>query len=334
VKPLFTPRWPWRNPHFQSVLPSVLPRFWLRRRAAAMLDASRELVLDCGDGVRLQAWHARPEQPLMGSAILLHGWEGSADSYYVVAMATRLFEAGVEVVRLNLRDHGDTHHLNEGIFHSCRLPEAVGAVAALAPRLCAPPWLVGFSLGGNFMLRVAASTDARVPRLNSVVAVSPVLHPDSAMVAMEQGWQVYQSYFVRKWSRSLRRKRELWRSVAVDESFFDLGDLRRMTAAMVKRHTDFPDIQAYLDGYAVTGERLASLRAPATIVIAEDDPIIPVADVARLAASPLLRVVTVPHGGHMGFMPNPWSESWVIRFVMEELGLTAAQDLREAGPAT
>src|SRR5690606_28947182 len=99
------------------------------------------------------------------------------------------------------------------------------------------PWLVGFSLGGNFMLRIAASGDARLPPLARVVAISPVLHPDRAMLAMERGWQVYQRYFVRKWSRSLRRKRELWPQTSVDEAFFALRELRGMTAAMVARHT-------------------------------------------------------------------------------------------------
>ena len=319
----FEPRWPWGNPHFQSILPGLLPRWRLRRRAAAMLAAGQERILDCGDGVRLQALHSRPPGELRGSAILLHGWEGSANAYYVVSLAARLFAAGVEVVRLNLRDHGDTHHLNEDIFHSCRLPEAVGAVAALAPLLSVPPWLVGFSLGGNFMLRVAASDDARVPPLAGVVAVSPVLHPDSALVAMEQGLPVYHGYFVRKWSRSLRRKRNLWPNTRVDESFFRLRDLRRMTAVLVERHTEFPDIGAYLDGYAVTGERLATLRVPATLLAALDDPIIPAHDLQRLAATPRLKVVATPRGGHMGFMVTPWRESWVNDFVLRELGLGA-----------
>lgn len=319
----FEPRWPWGNRHFQSILPSLLPRRRLKRRAAPMLAASRERVLDCGDGVRLQAFHARPAGTPAAAAILLHGWEGSADSYYVVSLATRLFAAGVEVVRLNLRDHGDTHHLNEGVFHSCRLDEVCGAVAALGPLLSAPPRLIGFSLGGNFMLRVAASEDRRLPPLAGVVAISPVLHPDSAMVAMEQGWQVYQNYFVKKWSRSLRRKRALWSPQLIEENIFGLGDLRRMTAAMVARHTDFADIGAYLDGYAITGMRLERLAAPAVILAALDDPIIPATDLARLARSPMLKVVTTARGGHMGFMPNPWTESWVNGFVMAEMGLGA-----------
>jgi predicted alpha/beta-fold hydrolase len=316
----FAPRWPWRNPHFQSILPSLLLRHRLRKRAAEVEALSRELILDCGEGVRLQALHARPAGTLRASVILLHGWEGSANSYYVLSLAARLFGQGVEVVRLNLRDHGDTHHLNEGIFHSCRLHEVIGAVSALAPQLAFAPSLVGFSLGGNFMLRVAAADDPRVPNLTRVVAISPVLHPDRTMLALERGLQVYQSYFVRKWRRSLRRKGALWPN-AVDGKFFLLRNLRAMTAAMVARHTEFGDIAAYLEGYAITGDRLATLRVPSTLLAALDDPIIPADDLEHLAVTPMLRIVTVPHGGHMGFINSPWRESSVNDFVLAELSL-------------
>jgi predicted alpha/beta-fold hydrolase len=319
----FTPRWPWASRHFQSILPSILPRRRLQRRAARLLAATRELILDCGDGVRLQAFHALPEQPNGQAAILLHGWEGSANAYYVLSLAAYLHAAGVEVVRLNLRDHGDTHHLNEGIFHSCRLAEVCGAVAALGPRLSAAPWLLGFSLGGNFWLRVAASGDPRLPPLAGVVAVSPVLHPNSAMVAMEEGWRVYHNYFVRKWSASLERKRALWPGLPIGNEIFRVGSLREMTRLLVQDHTDFADLDAYFNGYAITGERLATLAVPATILASLDDPIIPAADLARLARGPFLRLHTMPRGGHMGFMESPWSGSWVNAFVAREIGLRA-----------
>ena len=98
--------------------------------------------------------------------MLLHGWEGSADSLYVLSLAQQLFEQGFSVVRLNLRDHGETHHLNRELFHSCRLPEVVGAVGGAAALYLGgrPLQLVGFSLGGNFMLRVAAQARCRATR--------------------------------------------------------------------------------------------------------------------------------------------------------------------------
>jgi len=103
--------------------------------------------------------------------VLLHGWEGSADSLYLLSLAQLLFEQRFEVVRLNLRDHGDTHHLNRELFHSCRLPEVVGAVRALQQRFAPRPLqLVGFSLGGNFMLRVAAQAREAGLDLERVIA--------------------------------------------------------------------------------------------------------------------------------------------------------------------
>jgi predicted alpha/beta-fold hydrolase len=318
----FQPRWPWSHRHFQSILPSILPRHRLDLRARQLLAVTEELILDCGDGVRLQAFRAQPAIPNGMSAILLHGWEGSANAYYVLSLATCLHAAGVEVVRLNLRDHGATHHLNEGIFHSCRLAEVCGAVAALGPKLRATPWLVGFSLGGNFWLRVAASGDPRLPQLAGVVAVSPVLHPDSAMHAMEEGWQVYQNYFLRKWSASLRIKQALWPDLPIGEEIFHAATLREMTRLLVAHHTSFPNVEAYLNGYAITGGRLETLAVPATILSALDDPIIPPADLTRLARSPRLKLLTLPHGGHMGFMESPWAGSWINQFVASELGLT------------
>ncbi|MDR2214308.1 MAG: alpha/beta fold hydrolase [Nevskiaceae bacterium] len=318
----FRPRWPWRNRHVQSILPSLLPRWGLLAFSRPVRKASREWIIDCRDGVRLQAFHACPPQPNGQLAVLLHGWEGSADARYVLTLAQLLFERGVEVIRLNLRDHGDTHHLNEDIFHSCRLPEVIDAVAAVSQRRPQHRrWLIGFSLGGNFMLRVAASGDARVAGLAGVIAVSPVLDPDHTLTAMEHGMPVYQKYFVRKWISSLRRKQAAWRGRHDFSHMLHWRDLRRMTAALVARHTDFPSMEAYLRGYAIVGERLATLTAPATILTAEDDPIIPVADLVRLARSDNLSIVTTPQGGHMGFIESPWKRSWVNGWILEKMGL-------------
>jgi uncharacterized protein len=322
----FKPSWMWSNRHVQSILPSVLPHWRLTRRAAGLLAASQEHILDCGDGVRLMALHSKPSAPNGQCAVLLHGWEGSAASYYVVSLGAALFQAGVEVVRLNLRDHGNSHELNEGVFHSCRLDEVVGAVAAMRTQIPgwrsdSAPWLVGFSLGGNFMLRVAAAPAERVGPLRGAIAVSPVLHPDSAMRAMEEGLQIYQRYFVSKWSRSLRRKQQLWPTTLHDDRILRSRNLRAMTDAMVARHTDFPSMKDYLDGYAITGNRLTSLSCPALILASQDDPIIPAADLTQLALHPELRVVTTEAGGHMGFMTRPFARSWLNDFVLRQMRL-------------
>src|SRR6185312_14747244 len=147
-----------RNRHLQSMLASTGARRGpIARRAAPLIAAQREMLLDCGAGVRLQCFRSTPRAGGATPVVLLHGWEGSAESLYILSLGQQLFERGFDVLRLNLRDHGDTHHLNRELFHSCLLPEVVGAMQALQVALGGQPLrLVGFSLGGNFMLRVGA----------------------------------------------------------------------------------------------------------------------------------------------------------------------------------
>jgi predicted alpha/beta-fold hydrolase len=312
------PRW-LRGRHLQSILPSLPWRMArVRRRALPMITSAEELLLDCGDGVTLQAFHSSPErrgrEPGKRMAVMLHGWEGSVESSYVMALGATLFEQGFEIVRLNLRDHGTTHHLNRDLFHSCRLPEVVGAVQALARRFNGLPMvLAGFSLGGNFMLRVAAHSEARHLPIERVVAVCPVLDPAVTMRTLENGFPGYHSYFVRKWGRSLARKQVAW------PDHYDFGDLlqvrslREMTRQLVLSHTEYRSVEEYLAGYAITGDRLTSLAAPANMIVALDDPIIEANDLSRLARTPRLEITTTAYGGHCGFIEDLGDSSWVCR---------------------
>ncbi|HEY6123639.1 MAG TPA: alpha/beta fold hydrolase, partial [Steroidobacteraceae bacterium] len=283
-----------------------------------------ELLLECGDGVVLQAFHASPakcgREPGKTLAVLLHGWEGSADSTYVLSVAQTLFERDFEVVRLNLRDHGTTHHLNRDLFHSCLLPEVVGAVLSLAQRFAnLPIVLVGFSLGGNFMLRVAADREARDLPLQRVLAVSPVLDPAVTMTTLERGSPLYHGYFVRKWTRSLAKKQLAWPDHYNFDDLLRIRSLREMTRQLVERHTEYPSMDDYLAGYAITGDRLTTLAAPATVLTSLDDPIIEARDLARLARSPRLDIVTTAHGGHCGFLENLGGSNWVDTLLVKLL---------------
>ena len=325
LDPTFRPRRWLRSGHFQTILAGLPPRRpRVERRAVPLLAASEELLLDCGDGVTLQAFHSSPTRrgrdPGRKLAVLLHGWEGSADSTYQLSLASSLFTAGFEVVRLNLRDHGATHHLNRELFHSCRLPEVVGAVRALAGKFPGLPMvLAGFSLGGNFVLRVAAHSEARHLPLERVIAISPVLDPAVTLLTLERGLPVYHSYFVRKWSRSLAKKQQAWPDHYDFEELLRIRNLREMTRQLVLSHTEYPTMDDYLAGYAITGDRLTTLAAPATVLTALDDPIIACGDLTRLARVPHLQIVTTAHGGHCGFIDSLGDTSWIDGQVVELL---------------
>jgi uncharacterized protein len=315
-----------RNRHLQSMLAST---FWRRarvlRRSASLTAASRELLLDCGDGVRLQCFHSSPAHSSGRPVVLLHGWEGSAESLYVLSLAQQLFEQRFEVLRLNLRDHGETHHLNRELFHSCRLAEVVGAVGALQQQFARPLQLVGFSLGGNFMLRVAARAGAAGLNLARVIAVSPVLDPTATLAALQSGTRVYEQYFVRKWLRSLAKKQSAWPGSYDFSELARMRDLKLMTAELVRCYSDFPTLEDYLNGYAITGERLARLEVPASILTSLDDPLIPAAGLVRVARPPGLSVTVTRYGGHCGFFEQLSGPTWLEQRIMRLLGAGGAQ---------
>lgn len=309
---------PWlRNGHLQSLLSAAPPRRLAGERALAALEpAVEEWLLPAGNAT-LQAFHLRlPGHPPRAAALLLHGWEGSHRSSYVRHTAIALLKAGFEVVLLNFRDHGETHHLNPEPFHSCRLDEVVAAVKAAQAKLPPRPWcLAGFSLGGNFALRVARAAPAAGLSLVHVAAVCPVVHGESGLRALESGFPLYHWYFMRKWRRSLAQKREHF----PERNTFDPArlerDMRDLTRYLVEHYTEFPSLDAYLDGYAIAGDRLAGLEVPASILMAADDPVIPVADFHALQLPPHVSLEIAEYGGHCGFIVNARLDGFAERWI-------------------
>jgi predicted alpha/beta-fold hydrolase len=318
----FRPAWWARSGHVQSLLGSNRWRQHLgERRLRAVGAHSEEHVIDAGEGVRLLGVHsALPGRESRGLALLLHGWEGSVDSSYMRLTAARLLEAGFEVFRLNFRDHGNTHHLNEGIFHSNRIDEVVRAAAEVARRFPARPMVAaGYSLGGNFTLRLALRAPAAGIPLQRVAVVCPVLDPARTMDVMERGLPVYRWYFQRKWTTSLARKRALFPHLHdFDDSILHM-DMRELTRWLVLRQTDFGSLERYFDGYSIAGDRLAGLQVPARILMAEDDPVIPVADFHRLQLPASARLEISRWGGHCGFVEDGRLEGFAERWITAQL---------------
>jgi len=314
-----------RNPHVQSIYPSLpFRRAAVERRCRALIEASQDVLIDCGDGVRLLAHQATQERIGRPAAsrlvVLLHGWEGSAQSLYMLSLGQYLLDEGFDVIRLNLRDHGESHHLNQELFHSCRIAEVVGAVHRIQ-QLNPDRGLsmAGFSLGGNFSLRVGARARDAGIELERVVAVCPVIDPEHTLVRLESGWALYRQYFVWKWRRSLRKKQAAWPHAFDLSDVIRLDNLTDMTDVLVRHYGGFPSLEQYLHGYAVVDDVLAPLEARTRIIAAADDPIIPASDLERIARPRTLEVTVTSFGGHCGFYGGGDGPTWIEREVLATL---------------
>ena len=328
----FAPTGLLQNPHAQSILASTgLRRLRIYPKARAMINASKTVILDCGDGHQLLGEYAAQSKRSKGLVTLIHGWEGSSQSSYMLSAGGTLFHAGYDVFRLNLRDHGPSHHLNRELFNSTLLEEVLGALRAIQANY-PHDWqfLAGFSLGGNFALRLAAAASEAGINIHQTIAICPVVDPVKTMAAIEQGWWVYEQYFVRKWKRSLKKKLALYPELNFSEQLHGMKRLRDFNDYFVPNHTPFNEPDEYFRAYALSADLLSSLCGPAHIIAAQDDPMIIAEDFERLRGVNGLSIETPRYGGHCGFVKNWRLDSWVDERMLEIIQLRKQQPRQAA----
>ncbi len=306
-----------KNPHLQTILASSKIR---TLGANLMRVKAREKIIETDGGIKLLGYHSpQKDHAAKGLAVLLSGWEGSADSTYILRCGKILYKNGYDVFRLNYRDHGPSHHLNTGIFYAVLLEEVYQAVSRVADFAGNRPlFLIGFSLGGNFVLRLLKKcVQAPIANLRYAVSISPVLNPQKSTETIDR-IAFIRKYFLTKWRRSLLKKQSLFPDLYDFSEVMHLKTIRAVTDFVLAEYSDFTSARDYFNAYAVMGSAIADINIPTTVITAADDPIIPVSDFYDLAPSNYLELIIHPHGGHNGFISGfnlqSWYERRIVRF--------------------
>jgi hypothetical protein len=298
-----------KNPYLQTILASSKIR---TIGTNPMRAAADEKIIETIGGIKLLGYHsAQKNRPPKGLAVLLSGWEGSADSTYILRCGKTLYHHGYDVFRLNYRDHGPSHHLNTGIFYAVLLDEvhnAISQIAVLASK--SPMFLVGFSLGGNFVLRLLRKwSQTPVANLRYAVSISPVLNPQRSTETIDR-IAFIRKYFLAKWRRSLLKKQALFPDLYDFSAVLRLNSIQAVTDFLLERYSDYKSAREYFDAYAFMGSAAVDITIPATVITAADDPIIPVSDFYNLPPNRHIDLIIHPHGGHNGFITGYTFQSW------------------------
>ncbi len=322
----FKPAFGLRRAFVQSVLATKRPARWLWRRRGVDLSNAAQTVLDCGEGVRLTGYHS--PQPAArtarGLVVLIHGWEGCHESSYLYSMACALWQAGYSVFRLNLRDHGGTHHLNQELFHSARMAEVLGALRAVRRLDATDPFsVVGFSLGGNFALRAGLQGPGAGLEPALCIGVSPAINPRSTLEGIDQGPALINRYFLSKWAKTLEAKSRAWPGRYDFRGYLKLDSFVAITRKFVEDFTEYSTLEHYLGEYTLTPEILMRSPTPLAILTAGDDSVIPLHYFDGLTETgPIRAFIAAPHGGHCGFIKNWRMDCWAETRVLELLKKT------------
>ena len=282
-----------------------------------MIDVAVPKLLHCEDDVRLMGSYSRNPQN-KALIIFLHGWEGSQDSTYVVACGRHMYNQGASVFRMNYRDHGDTHALNEGIFLSTNFNEVFDAVKQAAELAeGAPVYIVGFSLGGNFSLRIARSLrDLTIKNLQHIFAISPVVDPWAAAPLVDVN-PIYRRYFLKKWTASLRKKEAIFPELYDFEPSLKTNRVLSITEKVIPTYSIYPDMESYFNAYRVDPHDLKTCPVPISIITAADDGIIPPDDIFQLDLNYNARRIIHAHGGHNGFFQSLTGPTWYDDYISD-----------------
>lgn len=269
--------------------------------------------------------HWQPDPSGAPTLVLVHGLEGSSESHYMLGLAAKAWRLGFNAVRLNQRNCGGTEHLASTLYHSGLSDDVLAVLEDLARRKgLRRIWVVGYSMGGNLVLRAAGHIGSSFSALKGVVAVAPSIDPAACVEALErrENW-IYQQHFLRRLGQRLQRKARHF------PGKWDLEPLRRITTlrAFDDQYTapdgGFRDAAEY---YERVGARhvLHTIRVPTLIVRSEDDPFVPshTFDRPELTANPHLTLWTTRSGGHCAFLQRPrgtedryWAENRIVELI-------------------
>ena len=316
-----------RGGHLQTIA-----SFFLGRKIH--LPDPEERLVEVAPGIKVRCWcHWQADRQSAPTIIALHGLEGSTESQYMLGVARNGLASGMNVVLMNQRNCGGMDHCAPTLYNSS-LSADVGAVAQhlIDTDRISRFALIGFSMGGNIVLKLAGEWGKNAPpQFRGVAAVCPAMDLAASADALhEPGNRIYELYFLMKLNRRFRAKAKLF------PKDFDPARLRGITSLRL-----FDDrITAYYCGFTGADDYYARAAAanvvdriavPALILYAANDPFIRVLPEtrARILANPNITYVETHDGGHCAFISqrngNPrddgrWAEHAVVEFAARLLG--------------
>ena len=320
--PAFIPCRGLSNGHLQTIVGNFYPR------PAFRLSAVSETVeVDPADGSRVLChchWQEEPHRSSRLTLVLVHGLEGSSDSRYIQGITARAWQAGWNVIRMNMRTCGGTETLTPTLYHSGLSGDVSVVVRHYAERFSLERMaLAGYSMGGNLVLKLAGEWGNRPP-LCAVAAVCPAIDLAAGSDALHEGLnRLYEWNFLRGLSARYKRKAKLYPGIyASRKSIGPVRSIREFDDKILSHYWGFRDADDYYDraGAARVVDRIT---IPTLTLHAQDDPFIRLLPEtrARLRANPHVTLIETRHGGHCAFLSRDpgneihWAEATVMRFL-------------------
>ncbi len=327
----FRPRRFLNNGHLQTIAGNYFSRVnHLPLPEAQLVEVSPATANQIASQVLCQChWQPEKVRATRPTAIIVHGLEGSSESQYVVGNANKLWRAGSNVVRMNMRNCGGTEALSPTLYHSGLSNDVLVVMNFFVERYGLRSMsLIGYSMGGNLVLKLAGELGTTAPAvLRSVIGVSPAadLQPSADALHLPQN-RLYELKFLHHLLRRFRRKAMLFPRAYDRNRATGIGSLREFDDRITALYSGFASADDYY--YRAAAARvLDRIAVPTQILHALDDPFVRLSDESRdkMNANPNITLMESKNGGHCAFLAEPdeafgydgyWAEHTLLRFLL------------------
>lgn len=323
VPTVFRPR-PWfRGGHAQT-----LAAFFLSRRIELPPAEQRLVEVEPGVPVLCHCHWQQDRRAL--TLIVVHGLEGSSESQYMMGIARNGLAAGMNVVRMNQRNCGGMDHCAPTLYNSSRSADVAAVARNLVERDGIPGFvLIGFSMGGNLVLKLAGEWGSDGPaEFRGVAAVCPAIDLAVGADALhEPRNRIYEYYFLLQLFRRYRRKVKLFPASYDAARLRGIKTLREFDDRITAYYCDFASADDYY-ARASGANRIERIARPTLIIHAANDPFVRILPEtrAKILANPNLTYVETEDGGHCAFVgareadpafDGRWAEREVVEFARQ-----------------
>ena len=312
------------NPHCQTLWAAAV-------RPSPSVPLTRERIeLPDGDFVDIDWRTADAQTADAPIVIILHGLTGSIESNYARAQLNALHAIGCRAVVMNFRGQSGEPNRLPRAYHSGDTGDLDYLVRLLKQREPDTPLaVVGYSVGGNVVLKWLGEQGANAPVVTGV-AVSPPFDLTKCAIAIGQGFsRIYQKKLLKELHEVLHQKFDDW-----PDAPFKLPDLTKLTDffsyddAITAPLNGFRDVDHYYNDSSCIGY-LKDIRVPSLVIHALDDPFMSPDILPNASQIPKqLRIELSPRGGHVGFVsggyfgkPHYWLEDRIPAWIANSFGI-------------
>jgi hypothetical protein len=262
--------------------------------------------------------------------IVVHGLEGSSESQYMLGIARSGLAAGMNVVRMNQRNCGGMDHCAPTLYNSGRSADVAAVARNLIDRDRIPGFvLIGFSMGGNLVLKLAGEWGSDgPPKFRGVAAVCPAINLAAGADALhEPANRIYEYYFLLQLFRRFRRKVRLFPATFDASRLRGVKTLREFDDRVTAFYCDFTGADDYY-ARAAAANVIDRIVRPTLVIHAANDPFVRILPETRqaLLANRNITYVETEDGGHCAFVgerdgdssyDGRWAEREVVEFARQ-----------------